>query len=74
MYTCWHATKIVPFLDLKARYADFLLVLAMLVFLFIEVTCVRSLFVFIRIFHTFYAIEAVVLNFVYEHVHMPLRL
>ena len=32
MYTCWHATKIVPFLDLKGRYADFLLVLVMLVF------------------------------------------
>ena len=25
-------------------------------------------------FTLFYAIEAVVLNFVYEHVHMPLRL
>ena len=53
MYTCWHATKIVPFLDFKARYADFLLVLAMLVFIITEVTCVRSLCVFIRIFYTF---------------------
>ena len=30
---------------------------------------------FVRIFlHFFNAIEAVVLNFVFEHVHMPLRL
>ena len=70
MYTCWHATKIVPFLDLKARYADFLLVLVMLAFYSLRLH-VSEISFFIRIFFTlFYAIEAV-LNFVYEHAHIP---
>ena len=69
MYTCWHATKIVPFLDLKARYADFLLVLVMLVFYSLRLYVSEVFYL-----HFFYAIEAVVLNFMYEHVHMPLRL
>ena len=74
MYTCWHATKIVPFLDLKARYADFLLVLAMFVFYSLRLHVSEVCLFLLEYFTLFYAIEAVVLNFVYDHVHMPLRL
>ena len=73
MYTCWHATKVVPFLDLKARYADFLLVSCDACFYSLRLHVSEVCLFLLEYFTLFYAIEAVGLNFVYAHVHMPLR-
>ena len=53
MYTCWLATKMVPFLDLKARYADFLLVLVMLVFYSLRLHMSEVVFFKLEYFYIF---------------------
>ena len=49
----------VPFLDLKARYADFLLVLATLVFYSLRLHVSEVCLFLLEYFTLFYAIEAV---------------